>query len=536
MATAAQKSRSSFFNRPVWLIAGFVLASAIVQATVIARATLPALDSLRSVAAAEALLRAPSVATLAAEPEPPLYPVWLACVHAMRGALASLAGGTPPTWALSVQIAAALPLLAWPIPSYFLARRVVGQRMAWVAGLLACFLPVAARLGGEGLADALYLPLFAGALAIAIVDRAAWRHDVLAGVCVGLAMLVRIEAMLLIPLIALSAMAPWRERWRAMGIRLVLLASTAAAVLLPRLAATDSLAPRAAVARLLSREPAREGWVFNQAIEPSEKLAAADPWVSEEYAFDSKEPGATTRRSGFLLAARETADELLVATGFVLIPLAALGIAFRRRFGLRHAWDQIAAIGAVVWLLLGFFNALATGYLSSRHLLPAAVFLLPWGTQGLMQIAYFQWDLLSPTARLRCAASAVLIGWTCWLLQPLHSDRAGHRAAGEWLTSHVGPGERVLDSWGWTSLYSGQETVRYDAAREAYLDPALRYVVVEQRELESGSPRGATMRRLLAEQGECVAELTSAGEQSPVLIFHWRPLLAHNDGSPATLR
>jgi hypothetical protein len=94
----------------------------------------------------------------------------------------------------------------------------------------------------------------------------------------------------------------------------------------------------------------------------------------------------------------------------------------------------------------------------------------------------------------------------------------------------------VLDSWGWSSLYSGRETVRYDAARDAYLDPSLRYVVVERREMESGSPRAATMRRLLTEHGECVAELTSAGEQSPVLIFHWRPLLAHNDGSPATLR
>jgi 4-amino-4-deoxy-L-arabinose transferase-like glycosyltransferase len=495
-------------------IAILVACSAVMQVTIIYRSSVPALDSLRSVAAAEAFLQSPSLATLAEEPESPLFPVWLAAVHRTREALFS----SPPRWDASVQLAAAIPIVLWPVPIYWLTRRRYGGRTARIAGLLACLLPTAVQLGGEGLPDALYLLILATAFALLSRERLTTWPSIAAGIAVGLATLVRVEAVLLLAVATFALRWPIPRSWRFA----ITPSIGAAIVIVTWLWASDSLAPRDAITRLASSSPARDGWVFNAASVDAE-ASNSSSIVDSGYAFDSKERGQSTRRYGLIAALVETADELLIATGFVLIPLTIAGNWNARRWRL---CDRMALIGALAWPLLGFANALATGYLSSRHLLPAAVFLLPAAARGLNTL--HRVSAMRPTLRFGLAP-AVIIVWSVWCWRPLHADRDGHRVAGDWLAAQAAPDDFVLDTWGWSALTSGRATYRYDAARDAFSDARLRFVVVEQRELESGSPRAMTLCDLLARHGARAVEFAPSEGQSPVLIFHWRPPLAQNE-------
>jgi 4-amino-4-deoxy-L-arabinose transferase-like glycosyltransferase len=553
-------------------ILALVLVSTAVQTVIVSRAAVPALDSLRSVAAAEALLQSPSWTTLAEEPEAPLFPVCLAAIHQVRGTIAAQFGWPTPNWAISLQFMSSWPLVAWVIPLYLLARRYFGRRAAWYAGLLACVLPAAARLGGAGLPDSLYLLLFTSSLAVLAAGFKP-REDLArptaignwlgSGVLLGLAMLVRVEAVLLLAPVAIGyAVAVGHERLRDHVFRLALMCAGICFVLGPWLLASDVRTPSAVMTRVCSRGPARDGWVFNQAMSGIESEASGYVDVAA-LNFDSKEPGISARRRGLVSALINTCDELLVATGYLVLPLALLGVRGRIFSPRRRSWNLCAATGVLLWFALGFVNASATGYLSSRHLLPAAVFLLPAAGRGLarlpLQIARYTSPtrkrggvgvesstsrLLSSTSftprlrvglvwRRRLAELSIVLVWAacCWL--PLHGDRAGHRLAGDWLANRSAPRGRILDSWGWTALYSRGATYRYDAAREAFQDPRLQYVVVEGRDLESGSRRAETLRGLLDAKADCVARFDPPGGQSPVLIFHWRPVLAHNGAQGA---
>lgn len=506
-------------------IALVLVCSAVVQAAIIRRAALPALDSLRSVAAAEALIQTPTLATLAAEPEPPLFPIWLACVQSLRGAMSS----GSPDWSTSLQLAAAAPLVAWPAGVYWLTRRRFGPWSALMAGLFAGVLPAAARLGGEGLPDALYLPLLTVTLVLLSVNRPSVFMQMAGGVLLALTMLIRVEAVLLLPTIGLAELLATRQelpvRWRSCRRRIAATCCGLAGVLLPWLWGMGSLTPGDAFIRLAARAPARDGWVYNAA--PSAFTHQVEGALDDgDYAFDSKERGVTTRRYGASTALRETADELLVATGFVL-PLLALGTALRIRRAQR--WDRVALCGAALWAGLAFANSWATGYLSSRHVLPVAVFLLPAAAGALANVDLRVLKLPAPSVWRRGAVVSVIVAWGAWCWQPLHDDRSGHRQAGRWLAASAGRNDRVLDTWGWTALTSGRATYRYDAARTAFADPQLRYVVVERRELESGTPRAATLGSLLRRNATCVAEFDAPAAQSAVLLFHWRPPLAQNE-------
>ncbi len=548
-------------------ILALVLLSAVVQAVMTWRAAVPALDSIRSVAAAEALLRSPTLATFASEPEPPLFPVWLATIHRARWALSEQFQSPPPNWGTSTQLAAILPLIVWVVPVYLLARCASGKRTAFLAGLLGCWLPTAAQLGAEGLADSLFVLPFTCAVAMLAASHpfseskrqvASRLLPIVGGMLVGLAMLVRVEAVLLLAAagiaIAFSRRETLGQRLRQAVVTVSLSGAGVSLVIAPWLIAADALSPSAVVARLCSRAPARDGWVFNESSNSSWAPGGAVSWEEAAPNFDSKEPGASTRRRGLAAALAATADEYLVATGYVLFPLAVIAMILKWKSRSLSEWDRLATTGTLLWLILAFVNASTTGYLSSRHLLPTAVFMLPAAASGLLSLisgaaggltasveatspkALTGKPPVAPGLWLRwLAPAAVFLFWSLWCLQPIHGDRSGHREAGDWLALHTKPADRVLDSYGWTALYSRCPTYRYDAAREAFADPRLGYVVVEQRELESGSRRAATLNGLLARQATRVARFDPPRRQSPVLIFQWRPALAHN-GALGTAR
>jgi hypothetical protein len=123
--------------------------------------------------------------------------------------------------------------------------------------------------------------------------------------------------------------------------------------------------------------------------------------------------------------------------------------------------------------------------------------------------------------------AVVAAGAVCLILslKPLHASRLGHRRAAQWLARDAPAPGAVLDTRGWTGLYSGRPTWRYDRGRAAFGHPRLAYVVLERRELEYESPRSRTLARLLDAAARPVATFpnpaASGGRQPLVHVYRW---------------
>lgn len=255
--------------------------------------------------------------------------------------------------------------------------------------------------------------------------------------------------------------------------------------------------------------------------------------------FDAKDHSTSIRRRGYGTAVVRFAHELADAYGYWIGLFALFGL----WLGRRPAREVLAflAIFCALFSLAAIHFAATEGYLGARHLL---VLVVPG-----MGAAGYGMCLLGPkppvgstadeeTAgrgrRLRGLAAlagglvvflTVVTGYAVLVVGPLHASRAGHRQAADWLAGQSTAPGMVVDTLGWTGLYSGRPTHPYHDAPAVLLDPRLAYVVVQKEELELDSRRGRTLRTLLGAAGRRVAEFPEAqglapGRQS-VVVYRW---------------
>jgi hypothetical protein len=83
----------------------------------------------------------------------------------------------------------------------------------------------------------------------------------------------------------------------------------------------------------------------------------------------------------------------------------------------------------------------------------------------------------------------------------------------------------VLDTRGWSALYTEMPTFRHEAGAQALASPALRYVVVEREELLFDSRRARTLRAVLGTSAELVGSFHAAEvkPEKAVLVYRWDP-------------
>ncbi|HEY5396044.1 MAG TPA: glycosyltransferase family 39 protein [Trebonia sp.] len=153
---------------------------------------------------------------------PPLYPLLLSGVYLLGGHSAidqrslGLVLGT-----------VTLVLVA------LIGRRVGGDRVGLVAGLLYAIYPVMIAVDGDLMSEVLYSPLIAGMLltGLAMLDRPSLRRAALLGALIALAALTRTEALLFVPFLVVPV--AWRARpsWRG-RVSLIAVAVLAGAVVL----------------------------------------------------------------------------------------------------------------------------------------------------------------------------------------------------------------------------------------------------------------------------------------------------------------
>lgn len=572
-ATARRRDRAALYA-----VALLLALSTIVQAVLIARSPLPGLDAVRFVELAREIDTSGLVPALADQSEQPVYPVWLWMVHS---AVVAALGPFSSSWAVAVRWAAALPLVLSVVPVYLAAGRLIGRRAALAGAVVFCVLPEIARLGADGISDSTHLLLFATAFCAVVfgfqaraVGRVA-RWFALAGTATGLAILTRAESLMILP--ALAATFAWLA-WRcwhdrdsfganpnghdeaeppAAGLLAAGLGCFSLGTMLvagPYLAAIGATTPEAATARLLGRAvpspaasakrdastpPARV--VAETAASPAEAcIVERTEWILPDgrpASFRTKDPSHSLRRRGWSAAAIQLGEELADVFGYIGLPVLLVGLWVRGRRVLaseRFAQAYFALLAAV-----GVGFAAREGYLDARHL---ATLVVPCvGCLGLGLIGLGRWCALRKlgwpprqpgtplreppglTASLAVATIVVVVGLACaiQMREPLHAGRAAHRRAAEWLAARAAADGVVLDSRGWTGLYSGWKTYDYRQAEAVFADRRLRYVVVETDELGLDTARSRTLDILLRRAAEPATRFRDRRKQNHVVVFRW---------------
>lgn len=546
-----------------------VCLSGLIQAVVIARATVPSIDCVRFVSIAQRIDAAGFVSTFRAEGEQPLFPLAVCWMHVL---LAAAIGDAPSLWALSAQLAAAAAAVPAVIPIYFISRRLAGSCGGFIAAVFFCALPEVARLGADGIADGMHLLFFALAFWGLLEYFRAEGHAVqtsrhatcstqteksnpylfgfkkarispgriilvfISGLSAGLAVLTRAETVVLFPALFAAELlgAVWNLaarkyffcsecKHKPAGPNLFAAAGVALAaslVIVPYLFAVGSTSPRDAVARTLGRwNPPSDA-----AAEEAKHWLPAD---GRELAFDVKEPDASIRRRGLPAAVVQFGEEAADAFNYVVGALSLLGIFYLRRIGaIRFGTVEslIIAFCTLFTAILLRFTAIE-GYLTARHLLLLVVLGIgPAGVGAIVLAHRLQRGKLHLPALRPLPVIVFFVAAVCLAtaLRPLRPAREADRRAGCWLAEAAGSGT-VLDTKGWAGLYSARTTFQYDRAREAFADPRLAYVVVQREDLLSTSSRGRTLRFLLGEAGEAAAAFAGRGGRSAVDVYRWHP-------------
>jgi hypothetical protein len=286
---------------------------------------------------------------------------------------------------------------------------------------------------------------------------------------------------------------------------------------------------------MLLAQPALEPEVIANQVAPNDAANTRPRFEhsgGEALSFAPKDPTTSIRRRGFGAAFLHVARDLPKTFGYLPGILALIGLWSLRS---RPVTDADLLLQAFCLLLLAaiIFHAAREGYLAARHLLPiamAATACLGAGAQAVADRFQRGRALHAPAVcsgmpwafvlTLGLAMACVVYG-----VQPLHRSRQGHRAAADWLTLNADVGDRVVDTRGWTGLYSGLETIPYTESRRELPNPDLRYLVVEDLELTHDSRRSRTINSLLERAGTRVAAFpaheTAGHRPANVLIFRW---------------
>jgi hypothetical protein len=524
-------------------LAALLALSCAVQACCVLRAVAPAQDAVRFVLAAKTIQRSGLRTMLRDEPGHPLFP---ALVWAAHGLLAPWLGMAPDAWPTSAQVAAAVPLVLSVLPAYGFLLCVVRWRAALAGTIFFCVIPAVARLGADGISDSTHLCLLCAALWAAAKY---WRHWpqgsershaaawlVLAGGASALAALARKEALIFLSvmggvLVLLQCCAAWRQPWKRVVSSGLSLAVGASVVWFPYLLAAGAVQPRHAIARLLGQP---RPMVVPAAMKKKPMASRSSRWRTADgnrMDFAKKDPQTSLRFRGFASAVAEFAHELAAAFHYILAPLAILGLRSTRR-RLPRPMAVFLGVFVAAYALATICVAGLSGYLAPRHLLPVVIVSLGWAGEGAWMAGMWPAGALrTPRSALRtppfAPRLAVVLVVLCCLprtLAPQHASRLGHRQAAAWLAEQANPGDAVLDTRGWSRLYTDLRTYPYDQAKRALRDTRLAYIVLEQPERQFDSRRGQTLRELLAHGGEFVGRFTSGQPNcKTVEIYRWHP-------------
>src|SRR5262249_46280393 len=116
-------------------------------------------------------------------------------------------------------------------------------------------------------------------------------------------------------------------------------------------------------------------------------------------------------------------------------------------------------------------------------------------------------------AMLQRVSLVLLVAWCLPAsLRPLHINRAGHRAAGQWLAAHAGPADPIVDPHCWAFFYSGL-LFQDGHTPDPVPAPPVQYVVVTRSKNPHARLFGVGAAEELAHQGTPVFSWTPTRQE-----------------------
>ena len=534
-------------HRWVAPVVGLLALTISVQVLVVARATVPELDTVRFVEVARQFDQQGLLATLRGRQDQPLFPLSVWLVHRL---VLHATGDFPAAWTISAQLAAAIPLVLAIVPVYFLSVRLLGKTAGLAGAALFGLLPKVAQLGADGISDSSHLFWFSLAFWAVVVylteaddpsRRRPWRLF-WAGLATGMALLARVEVLVLwitLPGLLLSAQLSRRYRmaWPALLAGIGCLALGTGLMFGGYLAVVGVNRPRDIVDRALGRHvPPEPGSASRSAPPP---IAAAAVWRLEDgtpMSFTRRDPSLSLRRHTAAAAVRKSLVDLAAAWNMLIGLFALIGFWQIRRRPMRPV-DWLVRTFVIVYILLAVGFAAREGYSSPRHFLVVVVAAVGCAGYGLVQSGVWLASRLPRLAGLAPPTGGLVCSWTLVVLAaitclpenllPLRATRLGYRQAGQWLARDGTPG-MVLDTWGVSGFYSGRNTRLYNDPQSLFGHPDLAYIVLQQRELTFPTTRSRSLRRILelaAEPAARFADPYAVGGElgESVVVYRWHP-------------
>lgn len=386
-----------------------------------------------------------------------------------------LGGTTPRSMQLSAQLATALAAILLVFPLYFLGCELYSPKIAfWGAALFQC-LPATARTTADGLSEGVYF-LFA-VTALWLAARALRNNSlvafVLCGLASGLAYLTRPEGALVlvataIVLLGLQALPSLRRSWSRVATSACCLILAAMMAGSPYYLVTGRFTNKPTPNALMpgGKKPAfLPNGDVGQSLDsrgvefcPSQLAGNQDEGIVTGPLFAIYAPPNSKGRQVWALKA--IVSEVIQAYEYLLgIPLL-LGVWCFRRSLMVSPGAWVLSVLCLLQIVVLWRLAVVMGYVSERHvmmLVLCGVFTIAAALEWLgAKLAASPINFM----HLGCVATAPLVLLTfCWLpatLKPLHANRAGHRAAGQWLAKNASPDDQLIDPFCWAHYYAGR--------------------------------------------------------------------------------
>jgi Dolichyl-phosphate-mannose-protein mannosyltransferase len=460
-------------RRPdLWRLGLVLLLAAGVRTWMVANTTVPSRDCIVFVRYALRLEEPPEgvdgpLGVVRTEEHPPGYPVAILLISHLVGR-PSTAESLVEAMALSAQLVSAISGVLLAIPFYFMTRRVFDRNTAFAAAAIYVVLPVFVEVTSDGISDGLFLLTAVSALwfAVRALDtdrsRCAAAYGAGSGACCGLAYLIRPDGLIVAAAIGLTFAGVLFRRIRHGQWQLPLAAGIGLIVALAVIAG-----PYMALIGGLTNKPAGKGL--------SETLQGGTP--NEAY-FERRnslrpvnlplaawwDPVASGGDSKLAWAARSLFNEYLKAAHYAVPIFGLIGlIALRRR--LTDARVALLVVFAAVHAAVLFLLAWKIGYVSQRHTLPEVLVTCVFAAASfpVLGASGVRWWRCGTAWKWGAVWAVILIAAALARdFRSLHSERAGHKAAGQWLAKEskklVATGERfeVVDPFGWADWYAGR--------------------------------------------------------------------------------
>ncbi len=470
------------------LLAILLLLAALIHGWTIAHTEVAARDSIAFIRYAWKLEHEPLVHVLKTSLHPPLYPM---TVLAVSGPVRHFVHG-PETLVMqySAQIAGTLAGLLLILPMYFVGKELFDRRVGFGSALLFQCLPVGSRALSDGLTEGLFLLLLATGFLAALYAfrRGSPALFSLIGLCGGLAYLTRPEGAMLVAATGLVLLA---YRGLPVGARRKCLASLAGTALLV------SVPYMATIGGVTNKTTGN--WLMHWFEKPAHAAESATavrsslqktPALYAALAPDWKEFNHTAKLNWSVLA---LVQESLKSFHYVAWFPALLALWWFRGRWRTEPGIRVMLVLCGLHVLLLLRVGVVAGYISERHTLILVMCGCPWAIAGLREIprrmtALGEWLSFPPRMTSWWGyGRAVEVGLIALViasglpssLKPLHSHRAGHRAAGIWLAEHAHPWDKVLDPFCWAHFYAGRVFCEGQEDPVPLGETAVRYVVMD---------------------------------------------------------